>query len=325
MEQLRVISGSANRSLAEEVAERLNVKLTPTEIKRFADGEIYVRILESIRGADVFVIQPTSSDANLNLMELLITIDALKRSSPQRITAIVPYYGYCRQDRKNKPREPISAKLVAKLLEAAGVNRVITFDLHVAQVQGFFDIHSDNLDLVPLYVEHILSKKLENIIFVAPDVGGTSRARAVAKIMHAPIAIIDKRRSEDTNKPIIENLIGDVKGKICIMVDDIIDTAGTITEAASLLKRKGAKEVYVYATHAVLSGNAIEKLENSEIKEIIFTNTIEIPKGKQIKKMKVISIAPFLAETIKRVHEGIPMGVVYENMYKKIEKTMKKC
>jgi len=325
MEQLRIISGSANRSLAEEVAKRLNVKLTPTEIKCFADGEIYVRILESVRGADVFVIQPTSPDSNLNLMELLITVDALKRSSPQRITAVIPYYGYCRQDRKNKPREPISAKLVAKLIETAGVNRVITFDLHVSQVQGFFDIHSDNLDLVPLYVEHILSKKLKHIVFVAPDVGGTSRARAVAKIMHAPIAIIDKRRSEDTNKPIIENVIGDVKGKTCIMVDDIIDTAGTITEAVSLLKRKGSKEVYVYATHAVLSGNAIEKLENSEIKEIIFTNTIELPKEKQIKKMKIISIAPFLSESIKRAHEGTSMGVVYESMYKKLDKIMKKC
>lgn len=325
MEQLRIISGSANRSLAEEVAKRLNVNLTPIEIRRFTDGEIYVRILESIRGADVFVIQPTSPDANLNLMELLITIDALKRSSTQRITAVIPYYGYCRQDRKNKPREPISAKLVAKLLETAGVNRVITFDLHVAQVQGFFDIHSDNLDLIPLFVEHILSKKLNHLVFVAPDVGGASRVRSVAKVMHAPIAIIDKRHSDDTNKPIIEHIIGDVKDKVCIMIDDIIDTAGTISEAASLLKRKGAKEVYVYATHAVLSGNAIEKLENSEIKEIILTNTIELPKEKLIKKMKVISIAPFLAETIKRAHEGTPMGTVYESMYKKIEKTMKKC
>ena len=175
MQQLRLMAGSANRNLAEEVAKRLNVRLTPTDIRRFPDGEIYVRILESVRGADVFLIQPTCPDANLNLMELLITVDALKRSSPQKITAVIPYYGYSRQDRKNKPREPISAKLVAKMIEAAGVDRVITFDLHVAQVQGFFDIHSDNLDLIPLYVEHILSRKLRNIVFIAPDVGGASR------------------------------------------------------------------------------------------------------------------------------------------------------
>jgi len=325
MEQLKIISGSANTSLAEEVAKELNVELTPIDIHRFSDGEIYVRILESVRGADVFIIQPTSPDANLNLMELLIATDALKRSSPQRITAVIPYYGYSRQDRKNKPREPISAKLVAKMIEAAGVNRVITFDLHVAQAQGFFDIPSDNLDLIPLYVEHILNKKLKDIVFVAPDVGGAPRVRAVARVMHAPIAIIDKRRSEDSNKPVIENTIGEVEGKTCIMIDDIVDTAGTITEAASLLKRKGAKEIYVLATHAVLSRFATQKLEKSEIKEIIFTNTIEIPKEKRIKKIKIVSIAPFLSETIKRAHEGTPMSIVYEKMYKKIEDMMKKC
>ena len=325
MEKLRIIAGSANRSLAEEVAKELKIKLTPTDMHKFPDGEIYVRILESVRGCDVFVIQPTSPDANSNLMELLITIDALKRSSTQRITAVIPYYGYSRQDRKNKPREPISAKLVSKMIESAGINRAILFDLHVAQLQGFFDVHSDNLDLVPLYVEHILSRNLSNIVFVAPDVGGASRARTVAKVMHAPIAIIDKRRSEDTNKPIIENIIGDIKDKTCIIIDDIIDTAGTITEASSLLKRKGAKEIYVYATHAVLSGNAAEKLEKSEIKEIVFTNTIEIPREKQIKKMKIISIAHFLAEAIGRAHEGTSMGAVYEKMYEKIGKIMKKC
>jgi ribose-phosphate pyrophosphokinase len=323
MEKLRVISGSANRGLSEEIAKTIGIKLTPTEIKRFSDGEIYVRIMESVRGADVFVIQPTSPDANLNLMELLITIDAIKRSSPQRITAIMPYYGYARQDRKNKPREPITAKLVAKLLEAAGVGRVITIDLHVAQVQGFFDVHSDNLDIIPICVEHILRRKLKNIVFVAPDVGGAQRVRTVAKVMHAPIAIIDKRRSEDSGKALIEHVIGEIKGKTCMMVDDMIDTAGTITEAASLLKRKGAKEVYVYATHAVLSGSAIEKLKKSPIKEIVLTNTIEIPKKKRISKIKIISIAPLLAEIIKRSHEGTPMGVFYENMYKKLDKVLK--
>jgi len=256
-------------------------------------------------------------------MELLITVDALKRSSPQKITAVIPYYGYSRQDRKNKPREPISAKLVAKMIEAAGVDRVITFDLHVAQVQGFFDIHSDNLDLIPLYVEHILSRKLRNIVFIAPDVGGASRARAIANVIHAPIAIIDKRRSENSNKPIIENIIGEVKGKTCIIIDDIIDSGGTITEASALLRKQGAKDIYVYATHAVLSGDAAKKLEKSEIKEVVFTDTIKLPGEKQIKKMKIISIAPFLAETISRAHEGTPMGTVYEKLYKKIGKMSK--
>lgn len=325
MEQLRIISGSANKALAKEVAKRLNVDLTPTELQRFSDGELYVRILESVRGADVFLIQPTSPDANLNLMELLITIDALKRCSTQRITAVIPYFGYSRQDRKIRAREPISAKLVAKMIESAGAQRVITFDLHVAQLQGFFDIQSDNLDLIPIYVEHILNRKLKNIVFVAPDVGGASRVRRVARVMHAPIAIIDKRRSEGTNKPFIENIIGDIKGKTCVMIDDMIDTAGTITEASSLLKRKGAKDIYVYATHAILSGSSVEKLEKSEIKEIVFTNTIDIPKNKIIKKMKFISIAPFLSEIIKRAHKGASMGMVYENMYKELEKSMKKC
>jgi len=325
MEKLIVISGSANRGLSEEIAKTLGIRLTPTEIKIFSDGEIYVRILESVRGSDVYIIQPTSPDANLNLMELLITIDAIKRSSPKRITALMPYYGYARQDRKNKPREPITAKLVAKLLEAAGVDRVITIDLHVAQVQGFFDIHSDNLDLIPICVEHILRRKLKNIVFVAPDVGGAPRARSVAKVMHAPIAIIDKRHSEDSGKVIIEHVIGDIKGKTCIMVDDMIDTAGTITEASSLLKRKGAKEIYVYATHAVLSGSAAEKLKRSQIKEIVLTNTIEIPKIKRIKKIKIISVTPLLSEIIKRSHDGTPMGIFYENMYKKLDKILKKC
>jgi ribose-phosphate pyrophosphokinase len=316
--KFRLISGNANKSLASEVAKKLNVKLTPVDIHRFNDGEIYVRILESVRGCNVFIIQPTSPDANFHLMELLIMVDALKRASPKRITAVIPYFGYSRQDRKTKAREPITAKLVAKIIEAAGVDRVMTFDLHVAQVQGFFDIPSDNLDLIPIYAQYILDKKLKNLVFVAPDVGSAPRARALARVVHTPIAIVDKRRPEQGVAK-VEHIIGDVKGKTAILVDDIIDTAGTITESASMLKKYGAKEIYVMATHPVLSGPAIKRLQKSPIKEIFVTNTIELPKQKKIKKIKVISIAPLLSETIKRAHEGTPMGIVYEKLYEKLK------
>ncbi|MEK6949746.1 MAG: ribose-phosphate pyrophosphokinase, partial [Nanoarchaeota archaeon] len=304
---LKVISGTANMPLAEEIARHLKVKLTPVDIHKFSDGEIYARILESVRGSDVYVVQPTSPDANLNLMELLIIIDALKRSSPQRITAVIPYYGYSRQDRKAKSREPITAKLVAKMIEAAGADRVMTFELHVDQVQGFFDIPSDNLDLRPLYAEWLINKKFKDLVIVASDVGGAKRARSIAEVVHAPIAIIDKRRDEEGIVK-AEHVIGEVKNKTAVLVDDIIDTAGTITEAADILKKEGAKEIYVLATHPVLSGPAIERLQSSEIREIIVTNTIELPKEKKIGKIRIISIAPLLAETIKRQHEGTSMG-----------------
>ena len=321
-EHFKLISGTANKKLAEEVAKILKVPLTPDEIKRFHDGEIYCRVLESVRDSDVFIIQPTSPDASLNLMELLIMVDALKRSSPDKITAVIPYYGYCRQDKKTKPREPITAKLVANLIETAGVDRVIMFDLHVPQVQGFFDIPSDNLDVMPLFAGYIASKKLKDIVVVSPDAGGAARARSFGKVLNAPIAIVDKRRSEQ-NVAEVKNVIGDVKGKIAILVDDIIDTAGSITEAANILIKFGAKDVYALATHGVLSNPALDRISKSIIKEVVVTNTIEIPKGKMISKLKVISIAPLLAETIKRTHEGLPMGVVYEAMYKKLEKKLK--
>ncbi|MAE43361.1 ribose-phosphate pyrophosphokinase [Candidatus Woesearchaeota archaeon] len=318
-EEIKLISGTANKSLALEVAKHLKKELTPIEMHRFNDGEIYARILESVRGCDVFVIQPTSPDVNSNLMELLIMVDALKRCSPARITAVIPYFGYARQDRKARPREPISAKLVAKMLETAGVDIVMAFDLHVPQLQGFFDIPSDNLDLIPLYAEHILKKKLKDIVFVSPDVGGLTRARALANVIHAPIAIIDKRRPRQGVTK-VEHVIGNVKDKTAILADDIIDTAGTITAAASLIKKHGAKEVYVLATHPVLSEPAIERLENSVIKEIFVTNTIELPEEKKIKKINVISIGSLLAETIKRQHEGTSMGIVYEKLHEKIRK-----
>lgn len=321
-EHFKIISGTANRKLAEELSKNLKVYLTPVEIKRFHDGELYCRVLESVRGCDVYLIQPTSPDANLNIMELLIMVDALKRSSPDKITAVISYYGYCRQDKKTKPREPITAKLVANLIEIAGVDRVIMFDVHVPQVQGFFNIPTDNLEVMPLFADYIADKKFKDIVIVSPDAGGTARARSFAKVLHAPIAIVDKRRLE-ANVAAVENVIGDVSGKVAILVDDIIDTAGTITEAANILIKKGAVEVYAFGTHAVLSGNAMEKISKSPLKEVVVTNTIEIPKEKMTGKLKIVSISPLLAETLKRTHEGLPMGIVYEEMYKKLEKKLK--
>ena len=321
-EHFKLISGTANKKLADEVANILKIPLTPVEIKRFHDGEIYCRVLESVRGCDVFIIQPTSPDASLNLMELLIMADALKRSSPDKITAVIPYYGYCRQDKKTKPREPITAKLVANMIVPAGVDRVIMFDLYVAQVQGFFDIPSDNLDVIPLFADYIAGKKVKNIVIVSPDAGGAVRARSYGKVLNAPIAIVDKRRPEP-NIAKVYNVIGDVKGKTAFLVDDIIDTAGSITEAANILAEFGAKEVYALATHGVLSSPAIERINKSKIKEVVVTNTIEMPKEKMTEKLEIISIAPLLAETIKRTHEGLPMGVVYEEMYKKLDKKLK--
>jgi ribose-phosphate pyrophosphokinase len=317
--ELKIISGSANPTLAEEVAKILKTPLTEVEIKRFNDGEIYVRVLESVRGADVYVIQPTCSDANLNLMELLIMIDALKRASPSRITAVVPYFGYARQDKKIKPREPITAKLVTKMIETAGTDRLITFDLHSPQLQGYFDIPSDNLDLFPIFAEYIKNKKLKNVVVVAPDVGATVRTRLMAKILNAPLAIIDKRRPKPGVAE-VENVVGDVKGKTAIIIDDIIDTAGTIAAASSILKKFGAKDIYVFATHAVLSGPAVKRLEEAPIKEVVLTNSIPIPDEKRIPKIKIISLAGLLSETIKRCNEGLPMGIVYKEMYKKLGK-----
>ena len=321
-EQIKIISGTANKGLAEEIAKHLKMRLTPVEIHKFNDGEIYARLEESVRGCDVFIIQPTSPDVNSNLMELLIIVDALKRSSPARITAVIPYFGYSRQDRKAKPREPISAKLVAKMIETAGVDIVMSFDLHVPQLQGFFDIPSDNLDAIPLYGEYLLKKKFKDIVFVSADVGGVARTRAMANVMHAPIAIIDKRRSAHGIST-VEHVIGNVKGKTAILVDDIIDTAGTITQAASILEKHGAKETYVLATHPVLSGTAVQRLRESVIKEVITTNTIELPKEKKIAKIKVISIGPLLAETIRRQHEGTSMGIVYEQLNRKLRGKVK--
>jgi len=317
--KLKIISGTANIPLAEEIAKKLKVKLTPTEIKRFRDGEIYARVLESVRGSDVVVVQPTSPDANLNLMELLILVDALVRASPERITAVVPYYGYSRQDKKLIAREPITAKLVANMLKVAGIERVITLDLHVAQIQGFFDMPSDNLEFLPFFADYILDKKLGDVVVVSPDAGGVMRARRFAKLIDASLAIIDKRRPQPGEAKVM-NIIGDVEGKTVVMIDDMIDSAGTISEAARAVLEKGATDVYVCATHALFSDPATERLSKAPIKEVIVTNTVDIPEEKRLDKIKVLSAAPLIAETIRRNNRGEPMGIFYDELYSMIEK-----
>ncbi len=319
---LKIISGTANPVLAREVADYLKLPLTPVEIKKFSDGEIYVRVLESVRGCDTYIIQPTNSDANDNLMELLILADALKRSSPVSITAIIPYYGYSRQDKKSKAREPITAKLVANMIQVAGIDRVIFFELHVPQVQGFFDIPSDNLDILPFFAEYVLDKKAREVVIVSPDAGGAARARSLAQVLNVPIAIVDKRRQQH-NIAEVQNVIGDVKGKTCFIIDDMIDTAGSITESAKILRKHGAAKMYAIATHAVLSGDAVQKIDNSLIEEVLVSNTIPISPQKRIRKLKVISIAKIMAEDIKRTHEGTSLGTYYEELYQRLGKKRK--
>ncbi len=320
---ITLLSGSANPALAQKVSESMGIELTPVEIKNFNDGETYVRISKSVRGSHVFVIQPTSSPANDNLMELLIIVDALKRASAKEITAVIPYYGYGRQDRKATSREPITAKLVADLIETAGVDRVVTFDLHVDQIQGFFNIPVDNLEAMPILAESIQGRKLKDIVVVAPDAGGTTRARRLAKLLYADLAVIDKRRPAHGESK-ITYLIGEVKDKTAILIDDIIDTAGTISSAATELKKRGAKEVYICATHPIFSGEALKKLASKDVKEVIVTDSIIIDK-KIDKKIKVVSLAPFLSELITSIYEGEAMGVIVKGKYDKAkEKWTKK-
>ncbi len=318
-EPLKIISGTSNPELAKEVAKELGVELTKIDIKLFNDGEVYARPLESVRGTDVYVIQPTCPDVNDNLMELLVMLDALKRASPDRITAVIPYFGYARQDKKIKPREPITSKLVARMIEIAGASRAIMFDLHAPHIQGYFDIPTDNLDLLPIFAEYIEKKKLKDIVMIAPDVGGTIRSRLLAKILNVPLAIIDKRRPKPGVAE-VENVIGEVEGKTCIVIDDMIDTAGTICAGTELLKKFGAKDIYVFATHGVLSGPAIKRLEKAPIKEVIVTNTIPLTEDKKIDKIKQISVARLLAETIRGSNKAQSVGLVYKDMYKKLGK-----
>ncbi len=310
---MKVFTANSNPKLAQDVAKELGCELGKSEVKRFSDGEISISIQESVRGVDCFIVQSTSDPVNDNLMELLLMIDAMKRASAARITAVIPYFGYARQDRKSKPRDPISAKLVANLLMTAGAHRVLTVELHTLQIQGFFDIPVDHVIAAPLFASYI--KKIDDFdpnefTVLAPDVGSIARARQFATRIGCPIAIIDKRRPR-ANVSEVMNIIGDVKGKKIILVDDIIDTAGTICNAANaIVEQGGAKEVHTYVAHAVLSGPAIERLENSVIKSMTFLNTIDIPESKMLSKFKILSVAPVLAETIKRISKNYPLSAM---------------
>ena len=296
----KVFAGNAHPQLAEEIASIMGKPLGKATVTKFSDGEISVNLWESVRGTDVYIIQSTSNPVNDNLMELLIMIDAMKRASAGRINAVIPYYGYARQDRKAKARDPITAKLVADLIVAAGADRVLTMDLHANQIQGYFNIPVDHLIGMPILANYFKEKNLDNLCVVSPDHGSVTRARAMAQVLDCPIAIIDKRRPEP-NKSEIMNIIGNIEGKNCIILDDMIDTAGTITNAANAIKEMGATAVYACATHAVLSGPAVERIEKSAIEELVLLNTIAMPEEKRIEKMKFLSVGPLFAEAITRV------------------------
>ena len=302
---LVLTAGNANPKLAQEIAEALATRLAEAEVSQFSDGEVFVQVNENVRGADVFVIQPTCPPVNQNLMELLIMIDALRRASAFRITAVIPYFGYARQDRKVQPRVPITAKLVADLITAAGAHRVLTMDLHAGQIQGFFNIPVDHLFAAPVLLQYFQQRLAEHawedLVVVAPDAGGVERSRAFAKRLGTSLAIMDKRRT-GTNEAKIMHVIGDVRNREVILLDDIIDTAGTIIQAVSALKAEGARRILASCTHAVLSGPAVERLEKSEIAEVVVTNTIPLREDPQSKKLTVLSVAPLLAEAIHRIH-----------------------
>lgn len=299
--ELKIFTGNANKTLALEISKYLEIPIGNADITLFSDGEIQVQINENVRGKDIFVLQSVSNPVNQHLMELLIMIDAFKRASAARITAVMPYYCYARQDRKVQPRVPITAKLVADLVEAAGANRLLTMDLHAGQIQGFFNIPVDHLYAAPVLIDYLNNKNFDNLVVISPDAGGVERARAIAKRINASLAIIDKRR-DAPNVAKVMNIIGDIKGKDVIVVDDIIDTAGTLIQAVEALKKNGAKKVFASCTHAVLSGPAIERINNSSLEELIVTNTIALDNSKKIKKIVVLSIAQLLSEAIKNIH-----------------------
>lgn len=309
--RLKAFSGSANPGLAEEVAAQLGVSLGEMETYRFADGEVSVRIAESVRGEDVFVIQPTAPPVNEHLIELLVILDALRRASAGRITAVVPYMGYARQDRKSKPREPITMKLVANLLTAAGADRILTVDLHAGQIWGFFDIPLDHLPSRMLLGAYFREMDLGDVVVVSPDIGGTGRAREFAAVLQAPIAIIDKRRDLPNQVKEITHVIGKVYRRTAILVDDIVDTAGTLEAASHALVARGVEKVYACCTHPILSGPAIERLSRSPIQEIVVTNTVPVSVSKRIEKLTMVSIAPMLAEAIRRVHEDRSVSTMF--------------
>lgn len=307
----KLFAGNGNPELAQEIAAIMGKPLSPAKVSHFSDGEISVTLGESVRGADCYIIQSTSEPVNDNLMELCIMIDAMKRASAGRINAVIPYFGYARQDRISKPREPLTAKLVADIISIAGADRVITMDLHAAQIQGYFNIPVDHMIGQPTLVEYFKSQNIEDMVVVSPDHGSVKRARTFASFFDAPIAIIDKRRPQ-ANVAEIMNIIGEVEGKNCILCDDMVDTAGTICNAADALKKMGAKSVRACATHGVLSGPAIERLEKSGIDEIVFLNTMPIPEKKRIAKMTVLSAAPVFAETISRVFNNEAVSPLFE-------------
>jgi ribose-phosphate pyrophosphokinase len=308
---LKVFSGSAHPQLTKEIADFLGIPVGQARLRRFPDSEVSFQIDENIRGTDVFIVQPTSNPVDEHLMEMLIMVDAFRRSSAARITAVIPYYGYARQDRKDKPRVPISAKLVANLLSAAGTNRVLTMDLHKAQIQGFFDIPVDHLFAAPVIIEYLSRLNYPKLTIVSPDAGGAERARAYAKRIDAELAIIDKRRSEDGSAEVM-NVIGDVQGRTCILQDDIIDTAGTIQKGASALKAAGAERVLACAVHGVLSGPAIDRIENSPLDQLIVTNTIPLgSNAQQCKKIVVLSVARLLGQAIRSIHEETSVSSLF--------------
>ena len=310
---MKLLTGNSNKNLSVKISKFLKTKLVHSSIKKFSDGEIYIEIKENIRGNSIFIVQSVSSPANDNLMELLLCIDALKRSSAKNITAVIPYFGYARQDRKVAPRTSISAKLVSNLITKAGADRVVTVDLHAGQIQGFFDLPVDNLFATPIFARHV-KKKIKNkkIICVAPDVGGTERARALGKLLNVGLAIVDKRRPKP-GKSQVMNVIGDVKNKTCIIVDDIIDSGGTIINAAEALKKRGAKEVYVYITHGVLSGDAVKKIKKSVIKNLVITDTIDnIEKTKNVKNIEVLPISALMGEAIKRISNSTSVSDLFK-------------
>lgn len=312
-EDIKIFSGSSNPSLVKDIARELGCEVGKSEVGRFSDGEINVNIGESVRGADCFIVQSTSKPVNENLMELLVMIDAVKRASAARITAVIPYFGYARQDRKARPRDPISAKLVSDLITTAGAHRILTMELHTLQIQGFFNIPVDHIIAAPLFasvIKEVEGFNPEEFVVLAPDLGSISRARQFATRLSCPLALVDKRRPK-ANVSEVVNIIGDVRGKKVILVDDIIDTAGTICNAAeAIIERGGAKEVYVYTAHGVLSGKAVERLKHSPIKKVVFMNTIPIPEEKIIDKFTILNVAPVISEAIKRIHLDSPVSTM---------------
>ena len=310
MSNLKVFSGKANLPLAKEMCDHLGVPLGKVKLNRFSDGEVNFQILENVRGADVFIVQPTSPPVNENLMELLIMIDAFKRASAQRITAVVPYYGYARQDRKDRPRVPLSSKLVGDLLTSAGAQRVLTMDLHAGQIQGFFNIPVDHLFPMPIFLEHIQKMEVDNLMVISPDAGGVEKARAYAKKLGTSLAIIDKRRVSE-NEAEVMHIVGDVKDRNVIIVDDMIDTVGTLVRATEALVREGALRIFTAATHAVLSGPAVQRITDSGFESVLVTNTIHLTEEKSVSKIKVVSVAGLLGEAIKSIHEETSVSKLF--------------